>query len=305
VIASAPLRIVDPHIHLWDTRQVRYPWLEQRGVAFSGDNGQLPEPYAVPDLLRDASELELRMSVHVEANPADPVAEALWLQRLADDPAHRGHPHGIVAYTDLSAATAITTLECLSSIRNLRGIRQILNRHADPRYNYVDRDYLTDPVWRTNLRRLAAHHWSFDMQLYPHQVSSARAVIDAMPELTFIVNHAGMFVDRSEPHGWRQWRQGLRQLAACGNVALKISGLAMFDHHWTLESFRPYVLEAIDAFGAARCLFASNFPIDRLHADYGALWRAYAEIIGGVTDEEREQLLCANAIRYYRLPKLS
>ena len=295
------LAVIDPHIHLWDARRVRYPWLEQRGIAFSGDNRLLPEPYRVSEFLRDADGIDVLMSVHVEANPAESAAEAQWLQSLADDPTHRGHPHGIVAFADLSAADAADTLERLAAYRNLRGIRQILNIHADPHFNYIDRDHLRDPLWRHNLRRLTTYGWSFDLQLYPQQVTAALSVIDSTPDLTFILNHTGMFVDRNQVAGWRQWRQGLRSLAGCGNVAVKISGLAMFDHHWTIESFRPYVLEAIDAFGVDRCMFASNFPIDRLHARYDALWRAYAEIIEGAAESERDQLLRSNAARYYSL----
>ena len=295
------LAVVDPHIHFWNSRTVRYPWLEQRGEAFSGDNRLLPDPYGPPELLRDAMEIELRMTVDVEANPADPVAEAQWLQSLADDPAHGGHPHGIVAFADLSAADAAATLERLAACRNLRGIRQILNVHSDSRFNYVQRDYLRDPLWCGNMRRLAERGWSFDLQLYPHQVTAALAVIDSTPDLVFVLNHTGMFVDRNQAGGWRAWRHGLRELASRSNVAAKISGLAMFDHQWTIESFRPYVLEAIDAFGVDRCMFASNFPIDGLHARYADLWLAYVAIINGATEAERHQLLCANATRLYRL----
>jgi predicted TIM-barrel fold metal-dependent hydrolase len=76
----------------------------------------------------------------------------------------------------------------------------------------------------------------------------------------------------------------------------------MFDHRWTVESFRPLVHEVIDCFGANRCMFASNFPIDRLHANYSELWKAYAHIVSGVTPVERDNLFIHNAIRYYRLP---
>ena len=75
----------------------------------------------------------------------------------------------------------------------------------------------------------------------------------------------------------------------------------MFDHHWTVESFRPYVLEAIGTFGASRCMFASNFPIDGLHSTYERLWRAYAEITSGASETERAQLFRDNAIHFYRL----
>jgi predicted TIM-barrel fold metal-dependent hydrolase len=295
------MEVVDPHIHLWDTRRVSYRWLENAGESYSGDNRRLPKCYDAAAFLRDAAGIRVRQSVDVEANPADPVAEAEWLQSLADDPAGGGHPHGIVAYADLSQPQVAGLLERLAALRNVRGARQILNVHADPRYNYVDRDYLLEPEWRLNLRRLARYGWSFDLQIYPAQVSAALEVIDANAGITFIVNHAGMFVDRNQVQGWREWRDGLRRLAGRGNTALKLSGFAMFDHHWSRESFRPYVLEAIDAFGVARCMFASNFPIDGLHSSYAALWSAYAEIVSGASDADRALLFAGNAARYYRL----
>ncbi len=300
--SASRLRIADPHFHLWDTRQLRYPWLEARQEAFSGDNRLLPEPYDLAQFLRDAAAVDLRRSVHVEANPQDPVAEVRWLQSLANQAGSGGHPHGIVAFLDLSRADAPATLEALAAFPNMRGIRQILNRHDNPRYRYVVQDYLADPHWRANLARLVPYRWSFDLQLYPSQMIAAAAVIDSLPELSFIVNHAGMFVDRDSPQGWRAWRQGLRELARRRNVVVKISGLAMFDHHWTEESLRPYVLEVIDAFGVERAMFASNFPIDRLHARYDTLWQTYARIVAGTTAGEQARLLHANAIHYYSLP---
>jgi predicted TIM-barrel fold metal-dependent hydrolase len=295
------MKVVDPHIHLWDTQLVRLPWLDNPAVAYSGDNRLLPRRHGVAEFLGNAGEIEVQMSVDVEANPADPLAEACWLQSQADDPANHGHPHGIVASADLSRADAAILLERLSAIRNVRGIRQILNVHSDPRFDYVGRHFMRDVQWRANLQRLVRYGWSFDLQIYPSQAPLAVEVIRENPGITFIVNHAGMFVDRHHVAGWRAWRDGIRALAACENTALKLSGFTMFDHRWTLESVRPYVLEAIDAFGTARCMFASNFPIDGLHATYTALWSAYAEVVSGASTTEREQLFTNNARRYYHL----
>lgn len=295
------MKVVDPHVHLWDTQRVALPWLANPIETYSGDNRLLPQRHDVADLLRNAGRIDVQMSVHVEANPADPLAEAQWLQSLADDPVNRGHPQGIVAGADLSLDTAPELLERLSRVPNVRGVRQILNVHRDPRYDYVGRHFLREARWRANLRRLAQYGWSFDLQIYPAQASLAVEVIRDHPDITFIVNHAGMFVDRNHVAGWREWRDGLSDLAACDNVAIKLSGLAMFDHCWTLESLRPYVLETIAAFDVPRCMFASNFPIDGLHGSYDALWLAYAEIVSGASVSEREQLFVNNARRYYRL----
>ena len=295
------MKVVDPHIHLWDTQRVSYPWLDDAGVAYSGDNRLLPRRHDAAAFLRNAGEIQVQLSVNVEANPADPVAEARWLQSLADDPANHGHPHGIVAFANLSADDTPELFERLSEVRNLRGIRQILNVHSDPSYDYVGRQFMQEPRWCANLKHLDRFEWSFDLQIYPSQAPLAVQVLRDNPGVAFILDHAGMFVDRTHVAGWRQWRDGLRMLSGCDNAAIKLSGFAMFDHHWTIESFRPYVLEAIDAFGVSRCMFASNFPIDGLHSTYSALWSAYAQIVSGASDSDRELLFVSNARRYYRL----
>jgi predicted TIM-barrel fold metal-dependent hydrolase len=295
------VRVVDPHIHLWDTRRVSLPWLARPAPAYSGDNRLLPQCHDVAAFLSSAGAIEVAMSVNIEANPADPLAEAHWLQSLADEPANKGHPHGIVACADLSRADTPVLLERLNETRNLRGIRQILNVHPDPRYDYVGRHYMQEPLWRENLKRLARYGWSFDLQIYPSQASLAIEVIRDHPDITFIVNHCGMFVNRNHASGWREWRDSLHAVADCENTALKLSGLAMFDHQWTVESLRPYVLEGIAAFGESRCMFASNFPIDGLHSTYTTLWTAYAQIVSGASASEQEQLFAGNARRYYRL----
>jgi predicted TIM-barrel fold metal-dependent hydrolase len=295
------MQVVDPHIHLWDTGRLGYRWLANPGVAFSGDNRLLPQQHSVAEFLRAADGIEVLASVHVEANPDDVLAEAQWLQSLADDPVNLGHPHGIVAGLDLSAPDAPDILERLSAYPNLRGIRQILNRHPDPRYNYVSRDYLLEPRWRDNLSGLARNGWSFDLQLYPAQAAAASEVIASHPDILFIVNHAGMLVDHADVRARQEWSGALRALARHRNVALKISGLVMFDHHWSIDSLRTRVLEALDCLGSDRCMFASNFPIDGLHAGYAALWHAYASILEGASAAERAALFCDNARRYYRL----
>jgi predicted TIM-barrel fold metal-dependent hydrolase len=160
---------------------------------------------------------------------------------------------------------------------------------------------MREPTWRKNFALLKRYSLSFDLQLYPSQMKEAAELAQEHADTQFIVNHAGMFVDRSSVEGFRAWREGLRALAACPNVAVKISGLAMFDHQWSVESFRPYVLETIDAFGCERAMFASNFPVDRLFAAYEGLWNAYASIVKDLRDTEKEALFKSNAERIYRI----
>jgi predicted TIM-barrel fold metal-dependent hydrolase len=291
------MQVVDPHVHLWDLERVRLPWLSAATEAYSGDNRLLPRKFTPRELQAGAGDIEVLKVINVEANPQDAVAETRWLQSVADE---TGYPQGIVARVDLSKPDAAAVLSALAESPNLRGIRQILNVHADPRYGYVSRHYMQESEWRANLRLLVKHRLSFDLQIYPSQAPLAAELIRAHPEIAFVLNHAGMWVDRTLG-GWREWRQGLRLLASLPNVAAKISGLVMFDHHWTIESLRPSVLEVIDAFGVDRALFASNFPIDGLHSSYAQLWHAYADIVTGITPEERRALFITNAERVYRV----
>ena len=190
------MRVVDPHVHFWDTHVVSYPWLANPVEAYSGDNRLLPQRYDVAAYLKDAQDFDVVGTVNIEGNPIDPVAEARWLQSLADDPVNRGQPAGIIAYADLSRDDAPAVLARLSDFANLRGIRQILNRHANPRYNYVTEDYLSNPTWRENLRRLADYGWSFDLQIYPaqnpeefvsHYVADHPPILGKLPEIRSVL----------------------------------------------------------------------------------------------------------------------
>ena len=160
---------------------------------------------------------------------------------------------------------------------------------------------MREPAWRAGFKLLKKFGFSFDLHIYPSQTRDAAELAKDNPETTIILNHTGMFVDRDSVAGWRTWRDGIRTLAALPNVMVKISGMGMLDHHWTVESIRPLVLETIDAFGLDRSMFASNFPVDRLYGSYPNLWRAYFACVGGMSADEKEKLFRTNAERIYRI----
>ncbi len=294
-----PLKVVDPHFHLWDLTTGIYPGLEKPSVGFIGSNAPIARSYLIDEFLTEgAGAVEVIKAVHVEAMPTDPLVETRYIQAVADA---APIPIGIVANADLSLPDAGAMLAAhAEAAPSLRGIRQILNLHPDKSLTYVSRDYMAEPAWRQGVTLLKRHGLSFDMQLYPHQMATAADVAAANPDTIFVLNHAGMFADRNLG-GWRAWRDGLRSLARHENMAVKISGLGMFDHKWTVESMRPTVLEVLDAFGTGRAMFASNFPVDKLFSDFPTLWRAFAAIVGDLTEAEQAALFRTNAERIYRL----
>lgn len=298
------MRIIDPHHHLWDLERHDYPWLRPETPHPAGDLTPICQSYRLDDFLFDAAGLELVKSVHLQAevDRRDTVAETAWLQAIADAPESRGFPHGIVAFADLADPRVEATLERHCQYANLRGIRYILNYETgEPLYCATDRgDWLCDPQWRVGYGLLGSYGLSFDLQILWQQMADALDLARAFPDTQIILNHTGMPRKRNA-HYLEAWRNGMRTLAAAPNVATKISGLFMFHHDWTPEVLRPFVLDTIDIFGTDRCMFASNFPVDKLHADYRAIWATFDQITADFSAGERGKLFYGNAVRFYRL----
>jgi len=293
---------IDAHHHLWDLQRNSYPWLTANPPlpSVAGDVSPIAHTYDVEDYLAEAKPHNIVKSVHVDAGIAssDPFAETRWLQDVADV---HGFPHAIVAGARLDAADIESILEGLQAFPNVRGIRHIVNWHVDPVKTYVDRpDLLIDPNWKKGFQLLRHYGLSFDLQLYPSQMKDAAALARTNSDIPIIVNHAGMPVDR-DAGGLSEWREGMRLLAECENVFVKISGLGMVDWNWSVQSISPFISRAVDLFGFDRCMFGSNFPVDRLYSSFDTLYEAFYRICDPFSDDEKEKLFLGNAARIYRL----
>lgn len=291
--------IIDAHVHI--IQPDLFSWFDpaKKGITFEGDWTPIIHEYRPKDLVAEAegSTIKVIGAVHVQMNADDPVAEVASVQRMSDED---GLPVSIVGGGDLSAPDFERTLEREEEASaNLHAIRQIINTHVDPLYNYVDKEYMDDPAWLAGLRVLARHGLAFDLQLYPTQFRRALQVIDSNPDITFIVNHAGMWADR-DLAGFRQWRDGIVEFGKRDNVAMKISGLGSTDHYWTLESVKPAIYTLLDAFGVDKCMFASNFPVDKLHGSYVDTIGAFIRATETLSQDEQDRLFVGNARKYYR-----
>jgi len=298
------MQIIDPHHHLWDLERHDYPWLRPETPHPAGDLTPICQSYRLADFLFDVTGLELVKSVHLQAeiDRRDTVAETAWLQAIADAPDSFGIPHGIVAFADLADPKVEATLERHCRYANMRGVRYLLNYEAGaPLYCAAERgDWLRDPQWRKGYALLARYGLSFDLQIFWQQMEDALDLARTFPDTQIILNHTGM-PRKSDRAYVEAWRNGMRTLAAAPNVAVKISGLGMFHHDWTAELIRPWVLDAIEMFGTDRSMFASNFPVDRLHANYHTVWQAFDRITADFAPAERRKVFHDNAARFYRL----
>ena len=300
------MQIVDAHHHLWDLGhdRVRYPWLVDPIDHPMGDYAAIRRDYLIADFLEDAKNQPLVKSVHLEAgaHPADAVAETAWLQEIADHPDSRGFPHGIVAHADLGASDIEDLLARHCEHANVRGIRYMLNfEPGEPRFCFArSGDLMDDAAWRAGYGLLEKFGLSFDLSVWWPQMEQAARLIADFPNVPVILNHTGM-PRRRDPDYVADWRRAMLVLSPAPNLTVKISGLGMFDRDWTVDSIRPFILETIGIFGVDRCMFASNFPVDKLMGPYDTLWDAYKEVVSDFSEDERATLFHGNAVRTYRL----
>jgi predicted TIM-barrel fold metal-dependent hydrolase len=294
--------IVDAHQHFWDLDRNYLPWLcDQPRASFRyGDYSALRRNYLPADYFRDSARHDVVMSVYVETewDPADPVGETRWLQEIARD---AGFPHAIVAQARLDRADVGEVLAGHAAYPQVRGIRHKPRAAETP--DKVERGApgsMGDPNWRRGYALLARHGLSFDLQTPWWHLAEAADLARDFPNTQIILNHTGLPSDRSE-QGLEAWRKAMRTLAQQPNVACKISGLGQPGLPWTVASNRPVVLDTIAIFGVERCMFASNFPVDSLVADFDTIFDGFRTIVADLGAAGQAALFHDNAVRFYRL----
>jgi predicted TIM-barrel fold metal-dependent hydrolase len=291
--------VIDAHHHIW--RQGDLPWLAGPMVPrIFGPYEPIRRDYPVEEYLADLAGCGVVKSVYVQANwPKDgAVAEAEWVQAEAE---RTGWPHGIVAYADLMAEDVRPELTRLARIPLVRGIRMQLHWHENPQYRFASHAAVAgDPLFRRNFAALADHGFSFDLQVFAPQMEGASRLAADHPGTTFILQHAGMLENVSEA-GRAAWHRGMRLLAAQPNVMAKLSGLGTFIHRNDPGHIAWIVRETVALFGAERCLYGSNFPIEKLWTDYAPLLAAHREAVSGFTPAAQAAILHDTATRVYRL----
>jgi predicted TIM-barrel fold metal-dependent hydrolase len=293
------MRVIDSHFHIW--RQADLAWLSgPMQPRIFGPYEAIRRDYPMAEYLADRAGLGVEKSVYVQANwPVDrAVEEAAWIETVALE---TGWPHGLVAYADMSVEDARPALDRLTRFPRLRGIRQQLHWHENELYRFAARpDLCADPALRRNVARLSDYGLAFDLQVFAGQMAGAAGLAAACPRVTFVLQHAGMLEDLS-PAGRDAWRAGMALLAAQPNVVVKLSGFGTFIHRNDAAHIAWLINETVALFGADRCLWGSNFPIEKLWTRYDTLLDAHRRGAGGLSHADQEAIFFNTARRVYRL----
>lgn len=285
--------IVDAHHHLWQLSggPLHYPWLQdpEPHEFFLGDYAKLKRDYLPADYRRDAADLGVVQTVHVEAECSreQQVAETEWLTALN---AKEGMPNAIVAHAWFHTPEATAILERQASFPLVRGIRSKPFRDG----------MMREKGWLAGYALLERFKLSWDCRVKTWELDEAAVVVRSHPGIPVVLNHTGFPWDRS-PRGLDPWRRGMRSLAASPHCYCKLSCLCLPDKPWDYESNRHVVLEAIGIFGVERCMFASNFPVDGLRVGFKRMFEDFRRMTKDFTPAERQALFHDNAARFYRL----
>ncbi|MGL4636667.1 MAG: amidohydrolase family protein [Beijerinckiaceae bacterium] len=288
--------MIDSHFHIW--KQADLPWLTgPMQPRIFGPYEPIRRDYLVEEYLSDAQIAGMTEAVYVQANWATDRAldEVAFVSESSE---RSGFPIAIVAYADLLVEDARPQLDVLAQNPRVVGARMQLHWHENPLYRFAkSADLSRDKTLQRNVARLADYGFSFDLQVFAGQMTGAAELAKACPDVTFVLQHAGMLEDVSQA-GIAQWRQGMALLAACPNVVSKLSGLGTFLRKNDAAHIAFIASETIALFGADRCLFGSNFPIEKL-------WTTYADLLAAhraaVPVALHEQIFTTTARRVYRL----
>ncbi len=293
---------VDAHQHFWDLRANYHPWLcDPQVPAFRyGDTTPLRRPYLPGDYRNDSAAHQVVKTVYVEAewDPKDPLGETKWVSQLA---ARHGLPTAIVAQAWLDRDDVAHVLAAQAACPLVRGIRHKPRAAADPAAaKRGAAGSMDDRRWRDGYALLARHGLSFDLQTPWWHLDAAAELAADFPATTIILNHTGLPADRSAG-GLAAWRAALEKLAMQPNTALKISGLGLKGQPWRVEDNALVICDAVAVFGADRCMFASNYPVDSLCASFDAIYSGFKQAVAHLPASDQRKLIHDNAVRFYRL----
>jgi len=317
------LPIVDAHHHLWE--EGGSPYLLSEMQADVDDGHRIDATVFVQAHYGYRTDGPAHLASVGETEKVAAIAHAARESGCATRMAQ-----AIVAYADLMSGPLLAEALDAHSVAAegaFRGIRHSVSRDENFPKGIVLRPapagLLAEPAYRAGLAELGRRGLVYDAMLYHSQISELVAAAQAVPDTVIVLDHLGCIlgVGPYENQGealFASWRDDMKRLADCPNVVVKIGGFGMIIcgarwHEHALppssaelaQAWYPYVDTCTELFGAERCMFESNFPVDKAMYSYRTLWNAFKRITQGWPDADRAMMFSGTARRVYRLNDMS
>ena len=314
--------ICDPHHHFWVSRPEPAHY----------------QQYLLPELISDVSSgHNVRSTVFIEVHceyrqdgpdEMKPVGEVEYVQAIADDSATGKHgatraAAAIIGHADLKLGMDVQrVLEAMqaASPDRFRGVRHSVGWDESPELANRDiKGVLSTGGYRTGAKVLASMGLVLENSLYFHQLSELAQFARAVPDLIIVLNHIGGLL-RVGPYANRddevlpEWRRGVEEVAKCPNIIMKLGGVGQlrYGYYWhdretaigsveLADALAPLMNHCIQQFGPDRCMFESNFPVDKVSYSYNVVYNAFKRLSKGYSVSERAAMFHDTAARVYNI----
>ena len=317
-IIEPDLPIIDPHHHLWEQDGSPYFLQELDGDISSG--------HAIEATVCVEAHFRYRASGPIELRP---VGETEAIIGMISEAAKDSEAHlcaGLVVHADLTLGDCVGAV--IDAHRSVAGDRVKGVRHSVARDEHfpngivirpAQRGLLADATYRQGLQRLIENDLTFDAMLYHRQISELADLAGNLPDLPIVLDHYGCILgvghySGREAETFQEWRRDMKRLSERPNVFVKIGGLGMIvcgakyhkreippSSHELAMIWKPYFETCVEFFGPERCMFESNFPVDKAMYSYSVLWNAFKRMTAAYSEGERSALFHDTAERFYRL----
>lgn len=272
---------IDAHQHFWKFDPVRDAWIDETMQAIRRD--------FLPEQLEPLFQWHrIDGCVAVQADQSE--HETSFLLDLAS---RHAYVKKVVGWVDLAAEDITAKLDTLKEHQHLAGFRHILQ--AEPP------EKMKQSNFRRGISALEVHAFTYDLLIFPHHLGAAIDLIDAFPRQPFVVDHLAK--PNIKEQIMEPWKKNICELARRPHVYCKLSGLVTeADHqHWKPDDLRPYMEVVLEAFGPARLMYGSDWPVCLLAADYGRVLHSVESYISQLSHDEQADILGGTACRFYKI----
>jgi len=275
---------IDAHHHLWRYDKEQYGWIGE-------SMGALTRDFLPKELERELASSGIDGSVAVQARQS--LQETDWLLSLADE---CDAIRGVVGWAAIASSEFPRELESLRRSEKLKGLRHVVQDEPDDQF-------LLRPDFNRGIERLKHAGLVYDILIFERQLPAAIAFVDGHPQQVFVLDHIAK--PRIRDAALEPWRKNIRDLARRENVYCKLSGLVTEANwtNWCDADLKPYFDVVLDAFGPRRLMAGSDWPVCCLATTYQGWFSTLGELIGGLSDAEREMILGRVAIEVYSLER--
>jgi L-fuconolactonase len=273
---------IDAHQHFWKFDPVRDSWIDDKMATIQRD-------FYPADIRPLLTANALEGSVVVQSDQSEAENEFQLLNALGNE-----FVKGVVGWVDLQADNVHDRLAYYSQFKKMKGFRHVLQGEKQ-------RDFMLRPPFKKGIGELHAFGFTYDILIYPDQLSYTEEFVKSFPYQPFVIDHIAKPYIKDKKID--QWKKEMQALGKYENVSCKISGMVTEADwkSWKKEDFRPYLDVVLETFGTHRIMFGSDWPVCLVAASYNQVVDIVKDYFSKLSANEQEAFFKKNAERFYKL----